>query len=260
MTMELTKENIVLKKDAVRLVKKRLLELLEPEGFTRHPKHRGILCRERSEFIDCMSFRTDGYHLELVCATCLKITPYVGVHADWYAVSKALPERSPELKWRECVVGQGPFYYKVDYFEKVWDDVAYAIRHCLLQSLAEMDLVQYLPLFIDRSKWKIFEPDTIIGLDTLYYQGMMEAVVFGLGSWRQGNYEEGLTYLTFAREKLTLYLAGYTEENSCMIKDKAILRYLDDVLALWESKPDDWVGLLHQRMDEEAQGWMSHIF
>lgn len=252
-------ENDLLKKDAVRMVKKRLYELLKPYGFSRHPKHKGLLCRVRGEFIDCMSFRTDGYHLELDCGLFLKIAPYVGVHADWYVVANALPERSPQIKWRECIVGEGPFYYKIDYFEQIWDDVVYAIKNCLLNSLENMDLEHFLPLFVYHDNKNMFKPDAIIDMGSLYFQGMIEAAVFGLGSWKQGNYENGLTYLMYAREKLALHLQGRSEGEFHVKEDKHILSYLNDVFSLWESKPKDWNEQISQCMELEAQEWISYI-
>lgn len=90
----------------MQLIKKWLQELLELEGFTRHPKN------------------------------------------------KAIPERSGELKWRECIVDEGSFCYKTNFFEKMWDDTAFAIKHCLLPSFAEMDSTYFLPFITNRTQKK----------------------------------------------------------------------------------------------------------
>ena len=57
-------DETIIKKEAVKLVRKRLKEMLKPLGFHPHPKEKNRLMRVREELIDEVSLRTDGSHLE----------------------------------------------------------------------------------------------------------------------------------------------------------------------------------------------------
>ena len=57
-------EETILKKEAVRIVKKRFKELLKPLGFQPYPHSTTRFVRVREEFVDEVRLDTWGYHLD----------------------------------------------------------------------------------------------------------------------------------------------------------------------------------------------------
>ena len=59
-------EEIILKKDGVKIVKKRFKELLKPLGFQPYPHSSTRFIRVREDFIDEVRLDTAGYHLAVM--------------------------------------------------------------------------------------------------------------------------------------------------------------------------------------------------
>ena len=130
-------EDIIIKKDATQLIRKRLKEMLKPLGFQPHPKTKTILVRIREEMIDEIALRTDGYHLEPCFLMYYRKAPFADVHVDLGSLWRFMKEQediSTQLIW----YGEFPkgtlknYYYKTGYFEKVWQEVKLALESYIL--------------------------------------------------------------------------------------------------------------------------------
>ena len=75
-------ETSITKKEAVKLVRKRLRELLKPLGFQSYLKNTNCLMRVREEFIDEVSLRTDGTHLTPCFHIYYRKAPFASAYVD----------------------------------------------------------------------------------------------------------------------------------------------------------------------------------
>ena len=90
-------DETIIKKEAVKLVRKRLKEMLKPLGFQPHPKEKTRLMRVREELIDEVSLRTDGSHLEPCFHIYYRKAPFTSVYVDLVNGSlwRVMKEREP---------------------------------------------------------------------------------------------------------------------------------------------------------------------
>lgn len=122
-------ETNITKKEAVKLVRKRLRELLKPLGFQPHPKRGNCLMRVREDFIDEVSLRTDGSHLTPCFHIYYRKAPFQSAYVDLVngsllRVMKKQEKIETNLWWNVTIPENGSYYYKTEHFEEVWKDGA----------------------------------------------------------------------------------------------------------------------------------------
>ena len=112
-------EETILKKEAVKIVKKRFKELLKPLGFQPYPHSTTRFMRVRANFIDEVRLDTEGYHLNADYFIYLRYAPFTRLHCDKGRLWRTTPEHiSTHLAWYcEIPPEGGPWYYKQRHFE-----------------------------------------------------------------------------------------------------------------------------------------------
>ena len=122
-------QDTILKKDGVRLVRKRLKELLKPLDFQVHGTNR--LLRIRENFIDEINLDTAGYHLEPFYCIYYRSAPFTRLCCDKYRLWRTAKMETPYWSC-EIPPDGGPYSYKADHFEAVWRDVSRALEQYVL--------------------------------------------------------------------------------------------------------------------------------
>ncbi len=192
----------ILKKDGVRLVRKRFKDFLKPLGFQAHSANRFF--RARENFIDEIQLDTSGYHLAPSYHIYYRPAPFTRLSCDMYRLWRTAQMDSPYWSC-EIPPDGGPYSYKLKHFERVWQDVSRALERCLLPCMEAMTPETFLSLLtINRqSDADLFRPANLVNLKPFYpgWPGTPEAAVYGVGMWRSGKYEEGVPYLTYAQKE-----------------------------------------------------------
>lgn len=262
-------EEMILKKEAVKTVKKRLKELLKPLGFRPYPHSSTRLVRVRETFIDEVSLDTERYHLSADYYIYLRAAPFTWLQCDQGRLWRTAKEHiSTHLSWYcEIPPNGGPYYYQRSHFEAVWQDVAYVLENHILPQMEAITEDIFISRLLERSRndKDFFLAYQTVSLEALYYPGTPETAIYGVSLWRLGKYEEGVPYLIFVRQKLRDWLAEYAEEVAEEATDHFYLRHikmldlLNELLALWKDRPEGWQRQAQERLGQIAADWIEYM-
>lgn len=256
-------QGTMLKKDGVRLARKRLKELLKPLGF--QARSTNCLIRVRENFIDEITLDTSSYRLKPDYYIYYRPAPFTRLCCDQYRLWRtAQKEISTQLYW-SCKIPPegGPYYYEMGHFEAAWRDVAHVLEHYLLPHMEAMTPESFFPRLISDSRydWDFFRPQNLIFLNGSGWPGSPEAAVYGVGMWRMGKYEEGVPYLIHAQRRYRSYIRLYTQEGETVSPGiKRTLRGLDRLMFLWRRQEEGWTSTAQERIDQIANDWENYIF
>lgn len=261
-------ENIIIKKDAVRLVRKRLKEILKPLGFQSHPRSKGRLMRLRGELIDEVSLRTDSYHLEPLFFMYYRKAPFACLKLDGGRLWRVMDKReniSTHLWWH----GEFPkspeqknYYYKEEHFETVWHEVALALERYILPYMEAMSVEKLLAFMV---KGSIEDEDFFRAYQTVffhdkYFQCMSEAAVYGIGMWISGKYAEGLPYIIFAQNKYREWLRGHEQETEHFYQRVGrILEVLDELIEIYERRREELEMTVERLVNHISENWADYM-
>lgn len=259
-------EETILKKDAVKLVKKRFRELLKPLGFQPYPHSTTRFMRVRENFIDEVRLDTWGYHLDADYYIYLRSAPFAWLHCDSGRLWRTTKEHiSTHLAWYcKMPPNGGAWYYMKEHFEEVWRDIGFVLEYYVLPQMEAMTEEVFVSRLLERSRndSDFFLAHQTVSLEYLYYPGTPEAAIYGVALWRLGKYEEGATYLTYARQKYRDWLKEYEQEQDdshfylCHIKTTDLL---DELLSLWESRPENWETQAQERIGQVKVDWIEYL-
>lgn len=259
-------EETILKKEAVKLVKKRFKELLKPLGFQPYPHSTTRFMRVRENFIDEVRLDTWGYHLKADYYIYLRSAPFAWLHCDSGRLWRTTKEHiSTHLFW-ECKLppNGGPWYYKLPHFEVVWRDNAFVLENYILPQMEAMTEDIFVSRLLERSKddSDFFLAHQTISLDYPYFPATPEVAIYGVSLWHLGKYEEGVPYLTLARQKFHDWLITYEQELDdshfylCHIKTTKLL---DELMSLWEERPENWEAQMQGRIVQIKEDWIEYL-
>ena len=256
-------QNLIPKKEGVKAVRKRTRELLKPLGFQSYPHSGTRLVRIREDFIDEVRFDTAGYHLGLFYFIYFRPAPFARLTCDAGRLYRTADgDISTGLCW-ECKFSQEmEAYYEPEHFEAVWQDVSFVLKQYILPQMEEMTAEKFLSRLWKGSAdaQEFFRASNVILLTTPYFNCMGEAASYGVGMWRLGQYEEGLACLRFAREKFREWLAGHEQETEHFYGCRRMtLALLEELLSLWENKPEGWTAAIQERIDGVAADWTAYM-
>lgn len=254
-------QDTILKKDGVRLVRKRLKELLKPLGFQAYGTNR--LLRIRENFIDEINLDTAGYHLDPLYFIYYRPAPFTRLCCDKYRLWRTAKMDTPYWSC-EIPPNGGPYYYKAEYFEAVWRDVSCALEQHVLPHMEAMTPKTFLPLLISdsRSDLDFFRPANLVHLNSPYpgWPGTPEAAVYGVGMWRMERYEEGVPYLIHAQKQYHASKAFHEqEENLVLPQREAASRVIDSLLSLWTGQEDGWAFSVQDIIHQVSNDWINYI-
>lgn len=251
----------ILKKDGVRLVRKRLKELLKPLGFQPHSTNR--LRRAREHFIDEIDLDTAGYHLDPLYHIYYRSAPFTRLYGDLYRIWRTAQVKTP---YWSCEIPSegGPYYYKAEYFEAVWQDVSRILERHVLPYMEALTPEKFLSLLVTHtsSDSDFFRPQNLACFSSPYpgWPGVSEAASYGVGLWRMERYEEGVPYLAFARERYRAWLETNKGEDPQFCRARAaVLELLDRLLTPYERKRPGWTTAAQREIDQIELNWTDYI-
>ena len=254
----------ILKKDAVKLVKKRFKELLKPLGFRLYPHSSTRFIRVREDFIDEVRLDTWGSHLKADYYIYLRSAPFAWLHCDSGRLWRTTKEHITTYLawWCEIPVDGGQWYYKQQHFEEVWRDVAYVLENHVLPQMEAMTEEIFISRLLERSgnDSDFFLAHNLVSITYPYFPGTNETAMYGVSLWRLGKYEEGVPYLSYTQQKYRDWIAGYEQETEhfylCQIKRLALL---DELLFLWENHPENWEAQAQESISRIAVDWIEYL-
>ena len=256
-------ENRILKKDGVKLVRKRLKELLKPLDFQSRSTNQ--LIRVREHFIDMVELDTGGYHLDPLYHIYYRSAPFTRLHGDMYRIWRTAQVKTPYWSCEVPPEG-GPYYYEPEHFETVWRDVSYILKHHVLPYMEAMTPEKFLSLLVTytNSDLDFFRPQNLACFSSPYpgWSGVSEAASYGVGMWRMEKYEEGVPYLIFARERYRAWLETYEQErdNSRFYRCHVLtLELLDRLLTPLEKKRPGWATAAQRKIDQVELNWADYM-
>lgn len=261
-------ETIIIKKDAVKLVRKRLKEQLKPLGFQPHPKERNRLMRVREELIDEVSLRTDGTHLTPCFRIYYRKAPFTSLYVDLvngglWRVMKAREPITTNLWWNVTIPLEGPYYYEMEHFEAVWRDVVLALERYILPYMDAMSVEKLLDFMVkpqmrEDGEKEIFRVNQIVFFSDIYFACVDEAAVYGVGLWIEGRYTEGLPYLIFAQNKYREHIRPHEPEKE-QFNEGRVLGVLDKLVSTYECKPQELEETVRRLTDKIAGNWADYM-
>lgn len=257
-------EEIIQKKKGVSLVKKRLKELLTPLGFQAYPRSTTRLVRVRDAFIDELRLDTAGSHLNIDYYIYLRFAPFAGLRCDAGRLWRTARDHiGTHLSWGcEIPPSGGAYYYKLNYFEAVWRDVALVLRQYILPQMEAMTEEKFLSRL---EKWNqndrdFFRAYQTVSLTIPYYPGTGEAAAYGVGMWRRRSYEEGAPYLALAQKKYCEWLTQFQREADHFVRcHAAALALLDELLILREIGGAGWEAAVRERIERVSENWLDYM-
>lgn len=258
-------ETIIIKKEAVKLVRKRLKELLKPLGFQPHPKAKNCLIRVREELIDEVSLRTDGSHLEPSFHIYYRKAPFTSVYADlvngslWHIMTEQ-ENISAHLRWSAEIPDKGPYYYRTEHFEEVWNVVVLALERYILPYMNSINVEKLLAFMVKYSEQEedFFQAYQIVFFRDKYFTCMAQAAVYGVGMWIAERYAEGLPYIIFAQNKYREHIRAYEHEKN-HFNDERILEVLDTLIDIYERRPEELKDTVQHLVDMISTNWMDYM-
>lgn len=261
-------KNMIVKKDAVKLIKKRLLEKLKPLGFQSHPRSKSRYMRIRGELIDEVSLRTDGYHLELWFFMYYRRAPFACLKLDegrLWRIMKAQENISTYLCWHGEFLEsseQKNYCYKEEHFEAVWQEMVLALEQYVLPYMEKMSVEKLLTLMVKRGgeDEEFFRVNQTVFFHDKYFRCMSEAAVYGVGMWVLGNYTEGLPYIIFAQNKYRHWMEGREQETEHSFRCKGrTLEILDNLIEIYEMRREE-LGMTVQKLTNQiSENWADYM-
>lgn len=257
----------IIKKEAVKLVRKRLKELLMPLGFQLHPKEKNRFMRIREELIDEVSLRTDGTNLRPCFHMYYRQAPFVSIYVDLvngslYRVMKERENISRMLWWDVNIPDNGPYYYQTEHFEEIWKNVVLALEQYVLPYMDAMTVEKLLSFMVKRYNKRdeedIFRADTSVFFSDKFFACMDQAAVYGVGMWIAENYEEGLPYIIFAQNKYRERIRPYEQEKE-KLREGRILEVLDTLIDIYERRPQELKATVQRLTDMISANWMDYV-
>lgn len=262
-------EPIIIKKDAVKLVRKRLKELLKPLGFQPHPKAKNALMRVREELIDEVSLRTDGSHLEPCFHIYYRKAPFASLYVDLVngpllRIMEARENISTCLWWNIELAAKGAYCYKMEHFEEVWKELTLALERYILPYMDAMSVEKLLSFMVNynRREEDFFRVGQVVFFRDKYFACMAQAAVYGVGMWIAGSYAEGLPYIIFAQNKYREHFRPYEyqqEKEQFLLKEKRVLKVLDTLIDIYERKPEELKATVWHLADMISENWVDYM-
>ena len=257
-------EERILKKEGVKIVKKRYKEFLKPYGFEPYPHSTVRLVRVREHFIDEVFLDTVGYHLDPEYRIYARKAPFAPLRCDHGRLWRATKAHtSTHLQWKcKFITNTATAYYTTKDFEATWNDVVYVLKNAVLPQMDTMTEKLFLSRLQQGSPndEDFFLAHDLVCLEDFYYQGMSETAVYGVELWGLGRYSDAIPYLTFAQQKYRQWLVGHEQDTSpfylCHIRTLALL---DQLLNLWERKGEDWMQQSQESIHQVAENWMMYL-
>ena len=257
-------EEMILKKDGVKIVKKRFKELLKPLGFQMYPHSSTRFIRVREDFIDEVRLDTAGYHLAVMYFIYSRHTPFAWLKCDQGRLWRTAKEHiSTHLEWYcKMPPDGGSCCYQTEYFETVWRDVSYVLTQYILPQMEAMTREGFISRLLERSRndRDFFLPHQTVSLAIPYFPGTNEAAVYGVELWRLERYEEAIPYLTLAQKKYKDWLTDYEQETEhiyrCFRKRLALL---DELLSCWESREESRMLQAQKQVTQVALDWIEYM-
>lgn len=258
-------ETIIIKKDAVKLVRKRLKELLGPLGFQPRPDEKNCLVRIREELIDEVSLRTDGTHLSPCFHIYYRKAPFTSVYVDLvngslWRVMKEREQIDAKLWWETEIPPKGSYYYRTEHFENVWKDVALALESYILPYMDAMSVKKLLSFMVEHNRREedFFRVRQIVYFSDKYFACMDQSAVYGVGMWIEGRYSEGLPYIIFAQNKYREHIRPHELEKE-QFNEGRVLGVLDTLIDIYERKPQELGNTVRQLTDKIALNWADYM-
>lgn len=257
-------EEMILKKDGVKIVKKRFKELLKSLGFQLYPHSSTRFIRVREDFIDEVCLDTAGYHLAVMYFIYSRHAPFAWLKCDQGRLWRTAKEHiSTHLEWY-CKIPPdgGPYCYQTEYFETVWQDVSYVLTQYILPQMEAMTKEGFLSRLLEHSRndRDFFLPHQTVSLAVPYFPGTNEAAVYGVELWRLERYEEAIPYLILAQKKYKDWLTGYEQETEhiyrCFRKRLALL---DELLSCWENREESRMLQAQKQVTHVGLDWIEYM-
>lgn len=253
------------KKEAVKIVRARLKEMLKPFGFQPHQKEKNCFVRVRKELIDKISLRTDGTHLEPCFHIYYRKAPFASIFVDlvngslWH-VMKARENISTYLRWNVEIPEKGSYYYKAEHFEEVWKDVVLALERYILPYMDAMSVEKLLSFMVkyNRQEEDIFRVQSIVFFSDKYFACMGQAAVYGVGMWIAENYAEGLPYIIFAQNKYREHIRPHEQEKEQFTEGR-VLVVLDTLIDIYERRPKELKDTIQNLANKISANWTDYM-
>jgi len=246
------------KKECAKLAQKHLKTLLKPLGFQLYPHSTNRFVRVRDEFIDeiCL-YNAKLAYIKLEYYIRSRFAPFAWLRCDEERLWRVAKKPTSDLTWHTDLLREGG----LDYFERVWRDVAYALEHCVLPEMENMTIETFLSrqvlhsenvqdLFLAYKTIDLKEPCSICCPD---------AAGHGIELWRLGRFDEGIPYLRYAQRSYHAQLADCEPEfRNVWQRQFKELALLEELLSLWERKEGDWMLAIQQRINQIAIDWIMY--
>lgn len=248
-------------KEGRQLAQKRLKAFLQPLGFRSYPRPYKRFLRAREEWIDEISFYSDRIHGEIVCYLFPRFAPFTWLKCDRERLWRTEGKPVSGLNWDYVrLLDEG-----LDYFEAVWRDITRALERRVLPQMERMTADTFLSRQTrpGSDMEDLFLPygDQVLNLRNSIAAGCNPiAAGHGMELWHLGRFEEGAAYLQFARKGYQAQLADLApEEREIFHKRFTELALLEELLALWEHKEDDWELAIRRKLDQTAADWSMYV-
>lgn len=257
-------ENRIKKTEALKLVRKRLKEMLKPLGFVTHPRSKVCLVRVRGELIDVVGLRTDGCHLEPSISVYYAPAPFESADLDVIRLWSFMEEKeniTTRLMW-ECIITENGYYYETEHFETVWQEIAFTLEQYVLPCMELLTVERFLSFMImdSRQKEDFFHVHQTVFFSDSYFQCMSAAAVYGVGMWRLGYYDEGLPYVIFAQNKYRHWMTGREQETDYFHVCKArALQKMDELVSAFERRPESFGTIVRELTDQICENWADYM-
>lgn len=257
-------EEMIIKKDGVKIVKKRFRELLKPLGFQPYPRSTTRFIRVREDFIDEVGLDTYGTHLAAKYFIYSHHAPFAGFECNngrlWRTTKEYI---STHLEWY-CEIPQngGAYYYPTEHFETVWQDVSYVFMQYILPQMEAMTSEIFLSRLLESSKndKDFFLPERKVTPTFPYFPGTNEAAVYGVELWRLKQYSEAIPYLAIAQKKYKEWLTGYEHETEhFFLCRKKTLVLLNELLSCWENREESRILQAQKQANQIALEWIEYM-
>lgn len=257
-------EEVILKKDGVKIIKKRFKELLKPLDFQTYPHSTTRFIRVRENFIDEVRLDTHGTHLEAMYFIYSRHAPFAWLQCDEGRCWRTTKEHiSTHLKWYcEIPSDGGAYYYQMEHFETVWRDVSYVFVQYILPQMETMTKAVFLSRLLERNQndQDFFLPQEKVSLTFPYFPGTNETAVYGVELWHLERYEKAIPYLKLAQKKYKEWLTDREQETEhFFLCRKKTLALLNELLSCWESQEENRMLQAQKQINQVSLDWIEYM-
>jgi len=243
------------KKESVQLAKGHLKEFLQPLGFRTFPRAAHRFVRAREEFIDEFFLYTAPRRLmKLDCYIRARSAPFAWLRCDEERLWRAAGKPVSELSWKTVLLLERG----TEYWETVWRDVARALGRCVLPEMEAMTTEAFLSRLSQNSEEGLFLAYQTIDLEQPRPVCAPMAAGYGIELWHLGQFEEGASYLRYAREGYRAQMADCGQEDVWR-RQFMELALIEDLLSHWEGEEEGWMEAVRQRIGQVAADWVKYM-